>query len=168
MVAINNQGLATTLTEGSVIITASLGSITASGVLTATPLTVQVSVTATDSGGHPLAYHWRATDGMIEDANANSTSWTPADGPGLHFAYVLVSNGAGGYTERRIAVNTDSIGTPLSNPSPVSMAPPPASAVIGDVYRSFIEAGAWDQSQTSLSTSQIHRLVSPTQPPVLF
>ena len=107
------------------------------------PLTVEVSVTAKDSGGQPLTYHWRSTDGTIQDVNANSTSWTLPDGPGLHFAYVLVSNGVGGYTDRRIAVNTDSIGTPSTTPSPVSMAPPPAAAPQGDVYRSFVIWGVF-------------------------
>src|SRR5436190_13410206 len=70
-------------------------------------LKVTVSVSASDPAGNPLTYRWRSTDGRIIDQDAPSTQWTLPPGPGIHFAYVLVSNGKGGYTERRIAVNTD-------------------------------------------------------------
>src|SRR5882757_43994 len=89
---------------------------------------VRVTVQATDPNGRPLSYQWRSTDGRIANVNAATTTWRLADGPGLHFAYVLVSNGAGGYTERRLAVNTDTIGAPFTIPPPLSLAPPPASA----------------------------------------
>jgi hypothetical protein len=69
--------------------------------------TVKVSVDASEFFGNPLTYHWRATDGHIVDQNSPTTDWTLPNGPGIHFAYVLVSNGKGGYTEGRIAVNTD-------------------------------------------------------------
>src|SRR3974377_1638664 len=72
--------------------------------------TVRISVQASDSSGGTLHYSWRSTDGQIQNVNATTTVWTLPNGPGLHFAYVLVSNGLGGYTERRIAVNTDAIG----------------------------------------------------------
>jgi len=105
---------------------------------TPTPPSVQVNVVATDSAGNTLSYRWKATDGTIVDANSPSTSWTLPNGPGLHFAYVLVSNGNGGYTERRVAVNTDSIGTPAVVPPPVSLSPPPAPAQQGDSFRAFV------------------------------
>jgi hypothetical protein len=44
------------------------------------------------------------------NSNSNITSWTLPAGRGIHFAYVVVSNGSGGSTERRIAINTDSFG----------------------------------------------------------
>ena len=72
--------------------------------------TVQVSVQASDTSGGTLHYSWRSTDGQIVDVNSPTTSWTLPTGPGIHFAYVLVSNGLGGYTERRLALNTDTIG----------------------------------------------------------
>ena len=71
--------------------------------------TVTVAVNATDSLGRTLHYQWKSTDGSIQNVNVPSTTWTLPEGPGLHFAYVLVSNGLGGFTERRIAVNTDTI-----------------------------------------------------------
>src|SRR5262249_13665169 len=70
-------------------------------------VTVQLTVVASEFFGNQLRYQWRATDGHIDDQNSSTTSWTLPNGPGIHFAYVLVSNGKGGYTEGRIAVNTD-------------------------------------------------------------
>ena len=106
-----------------------------------TPVKVTVSVTVGSTGGGTLAYQWRSTDGTITNVNAASTTWTLPDGPGLHFAYVLVSNGKGGFTERRVAVNTDSIGNPPVIPSPVTLSPPAAPAASGNFYRSFITWG---------------------------
>jgi hypothetical protein len=109
------------------------------------PLTVQVSVVASDSAGRPLLYRWHATDGNIQNVNAATTAWTLPDGPGLHFAYVMVSNGVGGYTERRVAVNTDTLGILLPAPTPVAFAPPPASGPAENPtisYRGFLLGGS--------------------------
>jgi hypothetical protein len=70
-------------------------------------VTVQLTVDGSEFFGNPLSYQWRATDGQIVTPNSKTTNWTLPNGPGIHFAYVLVSNGKGGYTEGRIAVNTD-------------------------------------------------------------
>jgi hypothetical protein len=100
--------------------------------------TVSVSVQATDTSGGTLRYRWRSTDGNIQNVNAPTTTWTLPAGPGLHFAYVLVSNGLGGYTERRIAVNTDTIGTRLPTEDDYSrVVAPPAPAQVGDYLRAF-------------------------------
>jgi hypothetical protein len=72
--------------------------------------TVQVSVQASDTSGGTLHYKWQSTDGVIQQADSKTTSWTLPPGRGIHFAYVLVSNGKGGYIERRISINTDSFG----------------------------------------------------------
>jgi hypothetical protein len=66
-------------------------------------ITVQVDA---DSAGNQLTYRWRSTDGQIKNQDEPFTEWTLPPGPGIHFAYVLVSNGKGGYTERRIAVTS--------------------------------------------------------------
>jgi hypothetical protein len=71
-------------------------------------VTVQLTVDASEFFGNPLTYQWRATDGQIVNPKSKTTDWILQNGPGIHFAYVLVSNGKGGYTEGRIAVNTDS------------------------------------------------------------
>jgi hypothetical protein len=106
------------------------------------PVVVKVSVVVGSSGGGTLHYQWKATDGTIVAANAASTTWTLADGPGLHFAYVLVSNGKGGFTERRVAVNSDSIGNPPVIPPPTTLVPPAAGVPAGNFYRSFLEWGS--------------------------
>jgi hypothetical protein len=100
-------------------------------------LTVKVSVQASDS--HPLHYQWRSTDGVIQNVNAPTTTWTLPPGPGLHFAYVLVYNSLGGYTERRLAVNTDSISGEIEEEDDGwngTLYAPPGPAQVGDYYRS--------------------------------
>lgn len=110
--------------------------------------TVTVAVQASDTSGGQLHYRWRATDGTIQNVNAASTTWTLPPGPGLHFAYVLVSNGRGGYTERRIAVNTDTIGTTAPPQTTFhAVTAPPAPAQVGDYYRAFL---------VSSNTSQVY------------
>jgi hypothetical protein len=107
--------------------------------------TVRVSVTAMDSSGGRLHYRWRSTDGSIANVNAPSTTWTLPPGPGLHYAYVLVSNGLGGYTERRVGVSTDNMpGTHESmddSDASSALAPPPGKAQVGDYFRGFINLG---------------------------
>ncbi len=100
---------------------------------------VQVSVQATDASGAALRYRWRVTDGVIQSTNGAIMTWTLPTGPGLHFAYALVSNGLGGYTERRLAINTDALNNatgPVGPPSPYTA--PSAPAQLGDYYRSFV------------------------------
>lgn len=113
--------------------------------------TVTVSVQATDPGRFPLHYTWKSTDGTINNVDAASTTWTLPNGPGIHFAYVLVHDLHGGYTERRVAVNTDvpptppfpnvAIGTPPVTPPPVTWSAPAAGTQSGDFYRSYAYGG---------------------------
>lgn len=106
--------------------------------------TVKLSVAATDaSPGSTLHYQWRSTDGTLISVDAPSATWTLPAGPGLHFAYVLVSNGLGGYTEKRIAVNTDTFGSYIPSTTPRAYVAPPASAPTGDTYRSWVD---WNQT----------------------
>src|SRR5580692_11177619 len=77
---------------------------------------IDVSVTASTISGHTLHYHWRATDGQIEDVDASTTHWALPGGPGIHFAYVLIEDGMGGFAESRIAVNTDQSASTLILP----------------------------------------------------
>jgi hypothetical protein len=110
----------------------------------APPPTVVVTVQATDTSGGVLHYQWKSTDGTIKNVNAPSTTWKLPNGPGLHFAYVLVSNGRGGYTEARVAVNTDTIGTPARSTPARPLAAPAASAQQGDFYRALLTWGTHD------------------------
>lgn len=68
-------------------------------------------VEASDADGDALQYQWRVTAGRIENRNANETVWTMPAGPGLHFAYVTVSDGKGGYVEQQYGVATDALDT---------------------------------------------------------
>ena len=126
----------------------------------ATPVQVTVSVVTGSTGGGKLKYQWMATDGTITLVNAASTTWTLPDGPGLHFAYVLVSNGKGGFTERRVAVNTDTIGNPPVIPPPTTLAPPKAAALAGNFYRAFITWGFINtlQHEVKIPNSQTYVL----------
>jgi hypothetical protein len=100
--------------------------------------TVHLTVTATGGSGDTLAYQWKTTDGTLQNLNGAAADWVLPTGPGLHFAYVLVSNGKGGYTERRVAVNTDTIGNPAVVPPPVSIGAPSQRVQQGDFYRASV------------------------------
>ena len=89
-------------------------------------MVADVAVKAQSSGF--LHYRWGSSDGTIVDQDSSSTTWTLPKGPGIHSAYVLVSNGLGGYTEARVVVNTDTTGIAPTTPAAVSFATP-ASAV---------------------------------------
>ena len=127
-----------------------LAAVFASAVASAAPPVVTVSVTASDTTGGTLRYRWKSTDGIIINANSPTTTWTLPNGPGLHFAYVLVSNGKGGYTERRVAMNTDTIGTPVVIPSPRNLVAPARTVPSGDIYRWLLNS----QSYTYLNASR--------------
>jgi hypothetical protein len=88
-----------------------------------------------------LTYRWGSTDGRIIDQDAPWTKWTLPAGPGIHFAYVLVSNGKGGYSERRIAVNTDGLSAVRHTP-PMDLVPPPAPASLTVPFRAWIGGGS--------------------------
>ena len=75
------------------------------------PSQTTLTVDASDADGDALQYQWRVNGGTILNANAKTTTWTLPDGPGLHFAYVLVSDGKGGYAEQQYAVSSDPLGT---------------------------------------------------------
>ena len=139
---LSNRKGQTVATLASVVLTTMLLAIWpgARAVLAVVPLQVTVTAIATDPNGSPLTYRWRSSDGQISNVNSATATWRLPDGPGLHFAYVLVSNGKGGYTEQRVAVNTDRIGNPLGpNPSPRTLKPPPSPLPVGETYRRFTQ-----------------------------
>jgi hypothetical protein len=89
------------------------------------PQQTTLSVAASDPDGDALSYQWRATGGVIENRNASETVWTLPAGPGLHFAYVTVSDGKGGYAEQQYAASSDALGiaaptqAAITRPEPV-------------------------------------------------
>ena len=116
--------------------------------------TVQVFVQAVDTSGGTLHYQWKSTDGNLISADSPTVTWTLPAGPGLHFAYVLVSNGLGGYTEKRIAVNTDGNGTRVSDDGQVlPYVAPPAPPRQGDTYRS---STAWGLTYVGDLNHDVH------------
>jgi hypothetical protein len=107
-------------------------------------VTVQVSVDASEFFGNPLTYQWRTTDGHIVNQNAPTTGWTLPSGPGIHFAYVLVSNSKGGYTEGRIAVNTD--GNPTTTGVPRDQYPEATSRIFNSTMFNTNGGGVYQPS----------------------
>jgi hypothetical protein len=103
--------------------------------------TVRLTATASDPHGSAVTYRWRTTDGTLLNVNGAEADWLLPAGPGLHFAYLLVSNGKGGYSEQRVAVNTDTIGNPILHATPTSLLAPAGPSQKGDYYRSFVTAG---------------------------
>ena len=90
--------------------------------------TVQVSVTAQDPDGDQLHYRWAANEGTITNVDAPTTTWVIPQGSGLQFAYVVVSDNKGGYTESRAAALTFDQ-TPLTVATPATI---PTSSTIGN------------------------------------
>jgi len=82
------------------------------------PSKTTLTVDASDADGDALQYQWRVNGGTVLNANAGTTTWTLPDGPGLHFAYVTVSDGKGGYAQQQYAVSSDSLGTAAPVPVP--------------------------------------------------
>ena len=79
-----------------------------------------LSVAAADADGDALQYQWRVTAGSVDNRNARETVWTLPDGPGVHFAYVIVSDGKGGYAGQQYAVSSDALDNGAPVPAPVN------------------------------------------------
>ena len=94
-----------------------------------------LSVEVADADGDALQYRWRVTAGSIDNRNAKETVWTMPDGPGLHFAYVSVSDGKGGWVEQQYAVSSDTLDTAAPVLAPVSRTAPAVVAVDGAQMR---------------------------------
>lgn len=88
------------------------------------PSKTTLTVEATDAESASLAYQWRVTGGTIENRNARQTVWTLPAGPGLHFAYVRVSDGQGGWAEQQYAVSSDAIAESVPVRAALSHTPP--------------------------------------------
>jgi len=108
----------------------STGSDQASG-----PEQTYLSVQASDPDGDTLHYRWRVTAGTIVDVDSRQTVWRLPDGPGLHFAYVAVSDGKGGWTEQQYGVSSDFLATPAPATAPITRAAPAVADVDGSMNR---------------------------------
>jgi hypothetical protein len=80
-------------------------------------------------------YQWRVTGGSIDNRNASSTVWTLPASRGIHFAYVTVSDGRGGYVEQQYAVNADRLDLLPPARTPIVRAAPAVTDVEGATNR---------------------------------
>jgi len=94
-----------------------------------------LSVDASDADGDTLQYQWRVTGGSIDNRNASSTVWTLPASRGIHFAYVTVSDGRGGYVEQQYAVNADRLDLLPAARTPIVRAAPAVTDVEGATNR---------------------------------
>lgn len=94
-----------------------------------------LSVDASDADGDALHYQWRVTAGSIDNRDSKEAVWTMPDGPGLHFAYVIVSDGHGGYAEQQYAVATDALGTTAAQPVARAFTPRESTAFAAGTAR---------------------------------
>ncbi len=92
-------------------------------------------VLASDNDGDTLHYSWRTNAGSIDNVDGDTTVWTLPDGPGLHFAYVTVSDGKGGHVEQQYAVSTDALDTAAATRAPLTLTAPPVSDFDGALLR---------------------------------
>jgi hypothetical protein len=90
-----------------------------------------LKVQASDAQGDALSYQWRVTGGTIDNPNGPETVWTLPSTPGLHFAYVLVSDGKGGYAQQQYAASSDAFGGTLAPKPAMAHTPPPADDIAG-------------------------------------
>jgi hypothetical protein len=95
------------------------------------PQQTTLSVAASDADGDTLRYEWRATAGTIDNRNSSQTTWTLPAGPGLHFAYVTVSDSKGGYAEQQYAVSSDALDIAAPARAAITRAEPALSGVDG-------------------------------------
>ena len=94
-----------------------------------------LKVSAGDADGDALQYQWRVTAGTIDNRNAAETVWTLPTGPGLHFAYVTVSDGKGGYVEQQYAVSSDALDRSPALHETISRPPPTITSTASSAGR---------------------------------
>lgn len=99
-----------------------------------------LSVEAADADGDALRYQWRVTAGSVENRNARETVWTLPAGPGIHFAYVSVGDGRGGWAEQQYAVSSDRLDNDAPARAPVSRTAPAVADVEGSSSRLRVTA----------------------------
>ncbi len=100
-----------------------------------------LSVEASDADGDTLSYQWRVTAGTIDNRNSKEVVWTLPDGDGLHFAYVMVSDGKGGYVEQQYAVSTDLLDTHAPSRAPITREAPAVTDFNGATTRLRFASG---------------------------
>ncbi|HVH61267.1 MAG TPA: Ig domain-containing protein, partial [Candidatus Sulfotelmatobacter sp.] len=57
--------------------------------------TVHLSANASSTSSSTLSFQWKTSDGVVLNTNGAQADWLLPPGPGLHFAYALVTDGNG-------------------------------------------------------------------------
>ncbi len=109
---------------------------------------VKLTITAEDNDADSLNFEWRVTDGSLSNTTGATVDWTLPKGPGIHFAYALVGDNAGGYQEKRIAVNTDSFGTLTVETVGNAIVAPPAPLIPGKIIKGNVHSEAHVHDET--------------------
>ncbi|MDM0110793.1 hypothetical protein QTI66_01460 [Variovorax sp. J22R133] len=104
------------------------------------PQQTTLTVAASDADGDTLNYQWRATAGTIDNRNAPTTVWKLPPGPGIHFAYVTVSDGKGGYVQQQYAVSSDALEIAAQVPAQARHKPPAIADFNGSALRLRFDA----------------------------
>ena len=134
-----------------------------------------LSVEASDADGDTLQYQWRVTGGTIDNRNASSTVWTMPASRGIHFAYVTISDGRGGYVEQQYAVNGDQLDLLPPARTPIVRAAPAVTDADGATVRlrfnsdddtRFQPAAAGDSPSRARSSCPTSRCSCSTRAPV--
>ena len=124
-----------------------------------------LTVEAADADGDALTYQWRVTAGTIDNRNAAQTTWTMPPGPGLHFAYVMISDGKGGYVEQQYAVSTDALDTPAPTRAPLGPFTPTINDIDGTQTRlRFVSADATTFAPPAGGAAQARLVYRPDMP----
>jgi hypothetical protein len=100
-----------------------------------------LNVEASDADGDTLHYQWRVTGGSIDNRDAKSTVWTMPPSRGIHFAYVTISDGRGGYVEQQYAVNGDNLDLLPPARTPIARAAPAVIDTDGATVRLRFASG---------------------------
>lgn len=106
------------------------------------PTRTYLSAAATDPDGDTLHYQWRVTAGTLQNADAPQAIWTMPDGPGVHFAYLTVTDDRGGHTVQQYAVATDALQIPAPTPAARQFTAPSVPDTAGATARVTVEAGS--------------------------
>jgi len=108
------------------------------------PARTYLSAAAADPDGDTLHYQWRVTAGTIQNADAPQVVWTMPDGPGVHFAYLTVTDGRGGHTVQQYAVATDALQIPAPTTAARRFTAPAVPDTTGATARVTVDAGSPD------------------------
>ena len=128
-----------------------------------------LSVEASDADGDTLQYQWRVTGGSIDNRNASTTTWTMPPGLGIHFAYVTISDGKGGWIEQQYAVNADKLESVTPPRTPIVRSAPAVVDVVGATARlRFFSADATRFQPAAAGAAQARTVYLPDVQVQLF